>query len=237
MSRVPELGRFCLLGSATLTRLKCHCRKPPSGGFLHDRVKSLERVAVVDKSLHCDRRKQGAAGHKYSRIVKFDAALPETTMKESTFNLFARAHADQVIYSFLDENPHKAAPEDDPRFQSYFNDVSDLDSALPISPSAIFYDACEDKCNDLLIGAGNILDDYRVSDCDNLKMRLKTVSTRLDKMGSYGDVGYAISFAPWVNCVLEANRLHQAAQCVAAAEIILQDSAIFFPEVPGYLLP
>ncbi len=158
-------------------------------------------------------------------------------MKETTFELFARARADQVITSILAEDVRNPMLEDDPRFESYYSDVTDLDPSLPVSPSAIFYEACEDKCNELLTDAENILSGYRVSDCANLEKRLNVVSTRLKKMHRCVDNGCVVGFAPWVNCVFEANRLHEATQRVAEAEAIMQDSATFFPQVPAYLLP
>jgi hypothetical protein len=158
-------------------------------------------------------------------------------MKETTFELFARARADQVINIILSGPINVPVREDDPCFQSYYSDVMDLDPAVPVSPSAIFFEACEDKCVEVLTDAKDMLSGYRVIDCQSLEARLNAVMVRLGNLHRRCDEGYVDGFAPRVNCVLEARYLHDAARCASNAQANMDDSVVFFPPATACISP
>ena len=140
-------------------------------------------------------------------------------MKETTFELFALMRAEQVINDIMNKEEVSGAPvplaEDDPRFQSYFEDVEDLGSGIPpISPSAVFFEACEDKCLYMLERAKTHLNACEGIDDSPLCVRLGDAYLSLHRLNAgVEDQSLDDAYSAYANHLHECQMMEYLAHC------------------------
>lgn len=145
-------------------------------------------------------------------------------MKETTFELFALMRAEQVINDIMNKEEVSGAPvplaEDDPRFQSYFEDVEDLGSGIPpISPSAVFFEACEGKCLALLERAKTLLNACKGIDDSTLYNRLDDAYSYLHRLNAdLEDQSLDVGYSAFANHLYECQVMEYLAHCELCAQ-------------------